>query len=65
MTGAHGGIIGVSYESGIPKFLTGLPTKFEPSESLPMFNGVIIEIDEVSGLAMSITRINMPVEVGT
>ena len=65
MTGAHEGIIGVSYKSGMPKFLTGLPTKFEPSESLPMFNGVIIEIDEVSGLAMSITRINMPVEVET
>ena len=65
MTGAHEGIIGVSYESAMPKFLTGLPTRFEPSESLPMFNGVILEIDEVSGLAMSITRVRMKIDIET
>ena len=65
MTGAHEGIIGVSYESAMPKFLTGLPTRFEPSESFPMFNGVILEIDEVSGLAMSITRVRMKIDIET
>ena len=59
MTGAHGGMLGVSYESAMPKFLTGLPVKFEPCETEPAFNGVVIDIDETSNLASSITRINL------
>ena len=59
MTGAHGGMLGVSYDSAMPKFLTGLPVKFEPCESDPAFNGVVIEIDEASNLASSITRVNL------
>ena len=61
MTGGHGGLIGVTYESTIDKFLTGLPVKFEPCESLPAFNGAVIEIDDTTGLAVNITRVNMPI----
>ena len=63
MTGGHGGIIGVSYESVRDKFLTGLPVKFEPCEDLPEFNGAVIEIDEVSGLAVSIRRVKLAVDI--
>lgn len=61
MTGSHGGVLGVSYESVLPRFLTGLPVKFEPCEELPEFNGVVIEIDDVSGCARSIGRVKLGV----
>lgn len=57
MTGAHGGILGVTTESVMPRFLTGLPAKFEPCESLPAFNGVVIDIDDATGLATDIKRV--------
>lgn len=63
MTGSHGGMLGVSYESAMPKFLTGLPVKFEPCEENPAFNGVVIEIDEASNLASSITRVNLAADI--
>ena len=63
MTGGHYGILGVSYESVMPRFLTGLPTKFEPSEEDVAFNGVLIEIDEITGLALSITGIQLPISL--
>ena len=59
MTGGHEGILGVKYESVMQKFLTGLPCKFEASEEGAAFNGVILELDEVSGLAMNITPIQL------
>ena len=65
MTGAHGGLIGVTYESGKDKFLTGLPVKFEPCVELPAFNGVVIETDDATGRAVGITRINLPVRLST
>ena len=57
MTGSHGGLIGVEVSSGMPKFLEGMPCKFEPSTDELAFNGVIIEINDSSGLAEKITRI--------
>lgn len=65
MTGGHGGLIGVSFDSVIQKFLTGLPVKFEPCEYDPAFNGAMIEIDDTSGLAVNITRIQLPVKLDT
>ena len=59
MTGGHGGLIGVTYKSSFQKFLTGMPVKFEPCDSLPAFNGVLIDIDDTTGLSEKITRINM------
>ncbi|MBQ9419369.1 MAG: TIGR00282 family metallophosphoesterase [Synergistaceae bacterium] len=61
MTGAHDGILGVKYESVMQKFLTGLPCKFEASEEGAAFNGVILEIDEVTGLALSIKPIQLEI----
>ena len=65
MTGAHGGVLGVTAESVMPRFLTGLPAKFEPCEALPAFNGVVIDIDDATGLAQSIKRVFLNVETLT
>ncbi|MBQ7197573.1 MAG: TIGR00282 family metallophosphoesterase [Synergistaceae bacterium] len=62
MTGGHEGVLGVKYESVMQKFLTGLPCKFEASEEGAAFNGVVLEIDDVVGLALSITPIQIPIE---
>ncbi|WAA13527.1 TIGR00282 family metallophosphoesterase [Fervidibacillus halotolerans] len=58
MTGIYDGIIGVDKEAVLRKFLTSLPTKFEiPKNGRTQLNGVLIEIDEKTGLAKGIKRI--------
>lgn len=61
MTGGHGGIIGMTYESVLPKFLYGTPCKFEVCDENVRFQAVIIDIDTETGRAMDIKRIDMPV----
>lgn len=63
MTGGHGGVIGMSYDSVMPKFLTSVPSKFAVEESGARFQGAIIDIDETRGLATSIKRIDLPENV--
>lgn len=62
MTGGHEGILGVSYESVMPKFIDGLPTKFEASVRGSAFNGVIIDVDDDTGLAAGIERVQVDTE---
>lgn len=57
MTGPEDSVIGMDQKTVIRRFLLQTPVRFEPSESAPMFNGVIISIDDVSGKATSITRL--------
>ncbi len=61
MTGGQGGILGVKLENAIPKFLNGMPSKFEACDINPAFNGVVIEINDLTGLATRITRLNIGV----
>lgn len=58
MTGPEDSIIGMQKASVIRKFLLQTPVHFEPAESSPMLNGVIIDIDDDSGKAVSIARIH-------
>ena len=62
MTGGQGGILGVSVETVLPKFLTGMPTKFEMCEDSPAFDGAVLDVDEATGLAERIVRVHLPVE---
>jgi len=62
MSGGHGGIIGMSYESVLPKFLYGVPCKFEVCDINVRFQGVVIDIDSETGRAMNITRVDLPCE---
>lgn len=57
MTGPHGGIIGMATETVLPRFLTGLPTRFEPAMGMVQLHGLFLEIDDNSGMATTITRI--------
>lgn len=59
MTGGHGGVIGMRLDSVLPKFLTGTPSKFEVDESAVRFQAVIVGIDDETGRALNIRRIDM------
>lgn len=57
MTGGHGGVIGVTAETVLPRYLTGLPSRFEVCEDSPFINAVVLEVDEASGAATRVERI--------
>jgi metallophosphoesterase (TIGR00282 family) len=59
MTGAFDSVIGVRKEEPIHKFLTHLPAKFEVAKKDMRINAVVLTIDEVSGLALGIERVNL------
>src|SRR5258705_9182478 len=58
MTGPHDSIIGMEREPSLARFLTGLPSKFEPATGNPRLNGAVIEADDKTGRARKITRIS-------
>lgn len=59
MTGAFDSVIGVKKEEAIQKFVTQRPSKFEVAKKDLRINGVVIEVNESTGLALSIERINV------
>lgn len=61
MTGAHDGIIGMKVESVLPKFLTGLPSRFEVCEDNIRLNGLEIELEN-DGSCKSVERIDVSME---
>jgi metallophosphoesterase (TIGR00282 family) len=58
MTGPHDSIIGMERQPSLARFLTGMPTKFEPAAGNPRMNGVLIDADDKTGRAISIARIS-------
>jgi metallophosphoesterase (TIGR00282 family) len=63
MTGPRDGILGVNREIIIEKFLTHMPKRFEVAKGSVQFNAVIVDIDEKTGKALEITRINRVLDV--
>jgi calcineurin-like phosphoesterase len=59
MTGPYDGILGVTKEAVLTRFLTNLPVRFEVDEGRGQLSGVIIELDKTSGRAKSIKRIQI------
>ncbi|HEX3019091.1 MAG TPA: TIGR00282 family metallophosphoesterase [Chitinispirillaceae bacterium] len=57
MTGPEDSVIGMEKSAVIRRFLLQTAVRFQPSESGPILNGVIIDIDDNSGKALSIFRI--------
>jgi calcineurin-like phosphoesterase len=58
MTGGHGGIIGNTTDSVLPKFLSGMPCRFDVCNEFLRINAVLIDIDDESTRAVDIKRIN-------
>lgn len=59
MTGSFDSVIGMGKEETIHRFLTQLPAKFEVAKKDIRLNAVVIGVDEQSGKAVSIERINI------
>ena len=59
MTGPHDGVLGVKKKPILERFLTQLPTHFETATSDVRLCGVFIRIDQDTGRAVEISRLNM------
>jgi len=57
MTGPHDSVIGRKKEQILTRFITQLPTRFEMADEDVRLNGVILDIDEKTGKARSIERV--------
>ncbi|RKZ11859.1 TIGR00282 family metallophosphoesterase [bacterium] len=57
MTGPFDSIIGMDREAVLKRFLTGMPTRFEVAQHDVRLCGLVVEIDEWSGQATSVTRV--------
>lgn len=57
MTGPRDSVLGVKKETIISKFLTQLPVRFEVAGGPLQLNGVVIDVDEQTGKARSIVRV--------
>ena len=47
----------------MPRFMTCMPAKHEVSDVDPRLDAVVIDIDDASGRAIDITRINEPIDL--
>lgn len=57
MVGPRDSVLGVDKDIVINKFLSGLPAKFSLAKGSTVFCAVIIEVDEITGKALAIQRI--------
>ena len=59
MTGPFDSVIGINKETVIERFLTQMPNKFDLAKDDIRMQGVIVNIDPVSGKANSIERMSI------
>lgn len=58
MCGPQDSVIGRKVEHVLHKFVTGMPVRFEVAEENVRVQGAVVEIDDSSGRAVKITRVN-------
>ena len=56
MTGPYDSVIGVEKEPILRKFLTSMPVKMEPAKNMVELHSVIVEVDDLTGKAISARR---------
>jgi len=57
MTGPYDSVIGVEKEQVLQRFLTNMPGKFVPATGDPWLCAVVVDVDEQTGKARSITHL--------
>ncbi len=62
MTGSRDSVIGIKKEEALHRFLYQTPCRFTPAKGNLWLNAVLIEADPATGKALSIRRIQAPVE---
>ena len=63
MTGPYDSVIGREIEPVLEKFLTGMPSKFDVARGNVKLCGAIVEVDEKTGKALKIERVQEPLGV--
>jgi metallophosphoesterase (TIGR00282 family) len=58
MTGGHDGIIGMHKDNILKKFLLHIPIKYEVAQGNVQLWGALIQVDEATGQAQSITQVH-------
>ncbi len=59
MTGAIHSVLGVKTELSVQQFVTQIPVRFQHAEGEAKLNGVIVEVDDKTGKAISISRVQV------
>ena len=59
MTGPHESIIGVTVDTALARFVSGMPAKFEAASGPARLNAIVITADAGSGRATAIERLNL------
>ena len=57
MTGPYDSVIGQRKEDIIKRFLTSMPAKFQVAENDVIVHGVVIKVDDKTGRAQRIARV--------
>jgi hypothetical protein len=60
MTGPVDSIIGVDPQLALSRFLTQMPSRFEPAKGPVALHGAVVRIDAETGRALSIERLRVP-----
>ncbi len=60
MTGPYDSVIGRQVEPVLEKFLTGMPNRFDVAKGNIKLCGAIVEVDEATGKALKIERVQEP-----
>jgi 2',3'-cyclic-nucleotide 2'-phosphodiesterase len=58
MTGPLDSVIGFAPETVLPRFMTGLPTRFEVGSGPVVLNALLVDVDGASGRAITVERIS-------
>ncbi|HOQ67630.1 MAG TPA: TIGR00282 family metallophosphoesterase [Candidatus Atribacteria bacterium] len=59
MTGAHDSVIGVRKEDILNRFLTQMPVRYRVAKENVQLNGIVVEVDEITGRATGISRLSI------
>jgi hypothetical protein len=62
MTGSYAGVIGMNRDDVIDRFTSAIPKRAEHSAGMVRICGVVIDVDDETGKARSITRLSLPHE---
>jgi 2',3'-cyclic-nucleotide 2'-phosphodiesterase len=60
MTGARDSVIGIEKELALRRFLQQMPVRFACARKNPRLCGVVVEVDETTGRARGIQRLDLP-----
>ena len=62
MTGPHDSVIGAKKEDAIRRFVQQTPVRFTPATGDVKLCGMVIDVDEETGMARSVERLRLDVE---